>query len=401
MLRAILSQPTGTGRRPSRWPKTKRFKQSKSQPVSTFCSDGHFELPGSAVTSNTLRQRNENARGHESNRFTSLLPVSPTSSSAVFAELNHLMASEGWHRYGGYQEIKNQRLSYPPCPNLLPTLSSLSRIGSRTPITASLCVVAIKSKVLVDHRFAPMIVTSEQITMLFTGRKFMAITLSYIGEEVIANMANQNPRRFIKALGLSDKMVDWNHVQSTTPFAYPHCKIESRRPIIFDGQHQVDVALWVRPKCAVALELKLGITRLSGNTFNERFVKTCGIGHGGTRVTGSMIAILERRLGPFLGKSDLYVNLENETSVKLAPKWGLIVQQSVLDSWAKGVAPDLSENALVTSIQKLVNNYGRKREFNQLTQELLVFDYFDQWRLATGKSVAGSTERSEATHTRL
>lgn len=208
----------------------------------------------------------------------------------------------------------------------------------------------------------------------------MVMTFSHIGEDIIATMANRNPHRFINALGLSNEEIDWEHVQSVTHFAYPHCELSPLRDIAFDGQHKVDVVLWVKPESAIALELKLGMTRLDLNSFQERFLAPCDKSHDGSRIKGTMIAILERRFGCVSADKDLYVLIEDRKPVKLSPTWGLVMQQSVLDKW-NGKLAALSDHVVLRSIQKLVHDCGGKQEFNTLVKNLLDFDYFDEWDL--------------------
>lgn len=208
----------------------------------------------------------------------------------------------------------------------------------------------------------------------------MNMTFSHIGEAVVAQMANANPRLFIEALGLSNKEVDWRHIHSAKPFAYANCKLPPLGDLAFDGQHQVDVALWVKPKSAIALELKLGVTRVDRNSFKERFLTPCGRSHGGLRIKGSMIAILERRFERLSVDEDLCVNLTDKKTVKLASTWGLLMQQSVIDNWQDGLKT-LSGHAVLRSVQELVHDCGGKRKFNSLVKKVVNFDYFDEWNL--------------------
>jgi hypothetical protein len=204
-----------------------------------------------------------------------------------------------------------------------------------------------------------------------------------VGEEVVAELANTRRRQFIEALKLPPHAIDWQHVESVNTFAYPHCQLSPLDDCIFDGQHQIDVALWIRPKSALALELKLGKTGLGAKTFNKNFLSDCDKSHKRTRIKGTMIAILER-LSPHISAGrKVSVLLDRDTSVTLAPKWGLVVQQSVLNSWARRGRPALSGNVLTISIKHLVNAcYGREG-FNKLVTKLnlLPRDCYDSWLL--------------------
>ena len=219
------------------------------------------------------------------------------------------------------------------------------------------------------------------------------VTLSHIGEYVVAELANRDPRQFIKALYRNDKWnhaaaeVDWQHIQSVHPFAYPHAQLTSSQGIPFDGQHQVDLVLWVNAESAMALELKLGLSGLTATTFNKNFLNPAAPPKRGSRVTGSVMSFLDRRPGYVSVDEELYVKFEDERKekrvIKLSHEWGLVVQQSVFKKWTK-CKPDLSQNALCTSIQEIVSDCGGKPSFNELVHDLVNFDFFDSWHLGIG-----------------
>lgn len=220
----------------------------------------------------------------------------------------------------------------------------------------------------------------------------MTILFSHVGEDVVAEMADAKRRHFLEAIKLPPELVDWNHVDTVKTFAYPHCALASRRELIFDGQHKVDVALWVKPESIFALELKLGKTGLSAREFNKRFLSDCEKSH--TRGRGTMISILEG-VSSHVSGGGVSVKLGSNTSITLAPKWGLVVQESVLGNWARRGRPALSENVMTISIKILVDACCEREEFNALVTKQLPQDCYDSWLLGS----ASGRARTVPTHT--
>jgi len=146
----------------------------------------------------------------------------------------------------------------------------------------------------------------------------------------------------------------------------------------FDGASRVDVVLWIQENLAVALELKLGETRLTKTRIDDEFLTDCRSSHNDSRIAGNMMAILDRRFGDLAPKPGLSVQIA-DTEVPLARDWFIVTRQSVLDRWIGNDRPAFSANTKCVAIGTLVDAFGGKSLFNALVAELLDFDYFDSW----------------------
>lgn len=205
----------------------------------------------------------------------------------------------------------------------------------------------------------------------------MPISFSHLAEEVVAQMAERQRVATVNALGLTD-CADLNHVQSVETFAFHECKLARHNGYTFDGASRVDVVLWIRPNLAVALELKLGATRLTKTRIDDEFLRECRTSHNGTRIAGNMMAILDRRFGKIAPADGLNVEL-GVALVSVSRHWFVVTRQSVLDRWVGDDRPDFSPSTVCVTIGSLVAAFGGKQPFNDLVRELLSIDYFDEW----------------------
>ena len=200
------------------------------------------------------------------------------------------------------------------------------------------------------------------------------IELTHIGELLIAEMLNSSSKvreLFGDKLGVS--LMDNGNV-----VAVPEVSLASCGQYTFDGTHAVDVGLLLPGtlKC-VPIEAKLGTDRLSKPEFEKRFLQSCWVSHGGTRISGSMTSILERKL-PAAIDGDVEVR-RNGVSYKLTPEWILVVREQVLSSWKANGVPALSSNCSILSIEEVVSAFGNKNDFNELVAKLISADYYQNW----------------------
>lgn len=205
----------------------------------------------------------------------------------------------------------------------------------------------------------------------------MPISLSHLGEVVVAEMADRKRCETVDALGLTE-MADLNHICSIKRFAHHESRLARHQKYIFDGASRVDVVLWIQKNLAVALELKLGETRLTKTRVDGEFLTVCRPSHNDSRLAGNMIAILDRRFGDLAPKDGLSVQF-GDTVVSLARDWFIVTRQSVLDRWIGDDRPEFSPNTKCIAIGTLVHAFGGKSSFNALVAELLDIDYFDSW----------------------
>lgn len=202
------------------------------------------------------------------------------------------------------------------------------------------------------------------------------IQLSHIGEELIAQMLSESTETMEAVCG-NFPAADRKNT------AVPEIRLNNCGTLGFDGVHKIDVAVLnsVTNKC-YPIEAKLGFDRLSKNEFEKRFLKECGTSHNDTRVSGSMISILERKLPNACSNNDLSVT-HGGGVYSLTPAWSLICRKAVIQKWQQNGQPDLSKNCRVVAFESLVEIYGSHSAFNSLVNQLVTIDYYKVWQCST------------------
>ena len=169
-------------------------------------------------------------------------------------------------------------------------------------------------------------------------------------------------------------------VKTANLVALPELPLSPIGTISFDGAHKIDVAVPIpSTKECIAIEMKLGETGLGKSTFENKFLKGCELSsHKATRVNGSMIAILERKLPTQFGPPPLTVSY-NGAEHRLLTSWVLIIRQRVIDSWKRTGNPALSANCVLLSFEEVATAFGNRGSFNCLVSELIEEDYYEAW----------------------
>lgn len=200
------------------------------------------------------------------------------------------------------------------------------------------------------------------------------VQLTHIGEQVIAAMFNQSEdvrRTLLSKVAEKDISLSFQ--------AMPELPLENCGNYRFDGAHAIDIAvLFPESSKCLAIEAKLGVERLAANAFRERFLNQCGISHGGARITGSMVAILEGKLPPECTGEPVFVKFDGR-SYRLLNSWVLIVRQRILDGWNRNGWPDLTDRCIPISFESIVASYGDSEKFNALVYKLIDGDYYQEW----------------------
>ncbi|MEZ9861927.1 hypothetical protein AB4353_01925 [Vibrio breoganii] len=198
------------------------------------------------------------------------------------------------------------------------------------------------------------------------------IELNHIGEALVCELINRSN----SAKSILTNAMD---IDSSTLVAVPEIRLDACAGLIFDGVHKVDICILdTEAKTCLPVEAKLGLDRLSKNEFAKRFMKPCKTSHNDTRVSGSMISILERQLPVQCMNQELYVTYRGEQYL-VSDKWGLIARAAVHDKWASNGFPSLSSNCKHLAFEELARSYGDKGSFNRLVAEMLEVDYYEQW----------------------
>lgn len=194
-----------------------------------------------------------------------------------------------------------------------------------------------------------------------------SLKLEHVGEDLVSSMLRNSEvvQRHVLGRVLTD-----------------NCSVVCELPLknwcgrIFDGAHRVDVAIVDESTC-FAIELKLGLSRMSTSAFSSRFLTQVSTSHGDKRMKGGMISILDRRWER--RENDEIVAKHYPENVKLKRSWALVVRKEIADKWANSSKPNLSSNCRVIILEDLIDMYGTPDDFNKLVSNLVDGDYFGEW----------------------
>lgn len=198
------------------------------------------------------------------------------------------------------------------------------------------------------------------------------IKLSHIGEILIAKL--------IEDSSLVMKKVCHREFHLSESYkVLPEMRLNKCGELIFDGAHKIDVAvLNLSSRICYPIEAKLGFDRLGKNEFEKRFLDGCGTSHNNTRIRGSMISVLERKLPAQYSRIPITVTFKN-TEYVVSNHWSLICREAVIGNWANNGGPKLSRKCSVVSFESIVRSCGDRTKFNRLVSGLLTKDYYLEW----------------------
>jgi hypothetical protein len=144
-----------------------------------------------------------------------------------------------------------------------------------------------------------------------------------------------------------------------------------------DGAQKVDV-LCTGNGNAIAIESKLGETRMTPAAFRKRFCDCCAPSkHSSPRVNGSMVAVLERNL-PF--EDTTLVAKIDGTRWTVAKPWWLVVRQSVFNGWQDPAQLPIKSGRILL-FDSLARIYGSRRQFDQMVQRVVGVDFAGRWEI--------------------
>ncbi|MCF8781207.1 hypothetical protein LZU85_20700 [Vibrio sp. IRLE0018] len=198
------------------------------------------------------------------------------------------------------------------------------------------------------------------------------IQLNHIGEALVCELINNSDevRSFLKeVLALSfDEFI-----------AVPEIRLDPCSDLIFDGVHKVDICILdVHSKTCFPIEAKLGLDRLAQKTFDDRFLHPCKTSHSGSRVSGSMISVIERQLPEQCDGHDLSVTYEGHRYL-LTKEWALISRKQVHSKWEVNGFPSVSSKCRHLVFEDVARKYGNSNDFNTLVSKLLNVDFYRKW----------------------
>jgi hypothetical protein len=147
-----------------------------------------------------------------------------------------------------------------------------------------------------------------------------------------------------------------------------------------DGAQAVDI-LCTCNNHAVAIEAKLGDTRMTRDAFKKRFCDPCEVQERHpSLLKGSMVAVLDGDL-PF--RRPQVFATTGEGTWPLSENWWLVIREHIWkDSWDKPKGRPLPvRHARILVFDERVRLYGTRAEFNQLVREVAADDYSAAWNL--------------------
>lgn len=100
--------------------------------------------------------------------------------------------------------------------------------------------------------------------------------------------------------------------------------------------------------------------------------------HNDSRVSGSMIAVLERKLPPQCRGLPLYVTYDGGTYL-VSDNWTLVCRARVAANWAAKGNPDLSAKCTIVTFEDLADSFGDQDKLNTLVQSMLDEDFYSKW----------------------
>lgn len=216
----------------------------------------------------------------------------------------------------------------------------------------------------------------------------MPIELSHIGEDLIAEMLRSIAYRrelnqvvcAVSGRSLTEDIREVGLGESLTFRAEDASLIVHDGTLAYacDGEQRVDV-LCTGGDRAIAFEAKLGERRMASAEFRKRFCTRCERSkHSDSRLSGSMIAVLERSL-PFDRAPTLIAKVEDARWI-LGQPWWLVVRQSIVNKWRE--ADDVPVKAArVLVFDSLAQIYGSRKQFDQMVQRVVGSDFAGRWRI--------------------
>ena len=198
------------------------------------------------------------------------------------------------------------------------------------------------------------------------------IELTHIGEILLARILNESSAA-LNSLHLKGSKIGRNII------ALPELRPNNCGALMFDGTHRIDIAVLDRDnEICHPIEAKLGLDRLAKFSFDKRFLNECNTSHNGSRVSGSMIAILERKLPPQCRHLPLHVT-HNGEKYQVSDNWTLVCREQVAANWTTNGKPNLSAKCTIVTFENLARSFGDREQFNKLVQTMLDEDFYSRW----------------------
>ncbi|WP_291177463.1 hypothetical protein [Gimesia sp.] len=231
-----------------------------------------------------------------------------------------------------------------------------------------------KSSPLCLHHIGEPLVASIMRDLLANG-KYSEITCRGFGDQTVSL------RNLLKSHDFADELNVEDHV------SIQRIRINNSDYGV-DGESRIDCLLADKTK-GMGMEIKLGTTRMTTGAFQKRFLMPCKKDkHEPPRVSGSMIAILDKRFDSFdshlemqeKDKVDISASYEGK-SLPMSDTWLLMVRQKVWEKWKFGKTGPVIRACHVLIFEEIVKLLGGGTRFNQIVSDLIGNDFAEDWKL--------------------
>ena len=147
----------------------------------------------------------------------------------------------------------------------------------------------------------------------------------------------------------------------------------------FDGMSRVD-CLVARGSAGLAIEVKLGISRMAPGEFRRRFLRPCaGRSTQRARIKGNMIAVLDGCFST-AGFADLSLTAAPNVGqpLTLVQSWVLLIRHKVAKAWAEN-PPKFRRDCWILQFEDLVRAVGGQKEFDRVVSVIVGDQFAAAW----------------------
>ena len=151
--------------------------------------------------------------------------------------------------------------------------------------------------------------------------------------------------------------------------------------VLFDGLSRVDCLITDDAR-GIAIEVKLGKSRMAAGEFSNRFFTSCDwSNHVPPRIKENMIAILDGRFTQLdLVNTTLVAEVSDSISCQIDPEWIILIRREVWNKW-RSSPPQFNRPCRTIVFEELVPAVGGSVEFNCIVADLVGDEFAQAWDL--------------------
>lgn len=205
----------------------------------------------------------------------------------------------------------------------------------------------------------------------------MKTLFPYIGESILHAVIEENPQPVLSKFKIcQDREIQ---VHQQVKLAFP------RAGISFDGFQRLDLGLLIRQSesLLIPIEVKLGKFGLGRSSIDNRLDNCKLSDHANKRISGNILAVLNRYFSPELlaaiGNDKLHAEINGE-HVPVFDDWGIIARASIIRAWRnKDGCPRFNGKQKFIPLEEICPP-SKRNKFNELTLSVIKSDdYYRDW----------------------